>query len=60
MFDLEGNYLKSQQLAELDVMDGRFCPALTMGTALVKGVKTPLIKDVHLMIEDPLANSMRI
>ena len=37
-----------------DVMDGRFCPALTMGTALVKGVKTDLIKDVHLMIEEPL------
>lgn len=41
-------------ILHFDVMDGRFCPALTMGTALVKGVKTDLIKDVHLMIEEPL------
>jgi ribulose-phosphate 3-epimerase len=41
-------------VVHFDVMDGRFCPALTMGTALVKGTKTDLIKDVHLMIEDPL------
>ena len=41
-------------LLHFDVMDGRFCPALTMGPALVKAVRTPLLKDVHLMIEEPL------
>ncbi len=37
-----------------DVMDGRFVPQLTAGPCWVKGVKTKLLKDVHLMIEDPL------
>ena len=38
-----------------DVMDGRFCPALTAGSFFVKGIKTPLWKDVHLMVEEPCA-----
>lgn len=37
-----------------DVMDGCFTPAMTVGLPLVKAVKTPLLKDVHLMIVDPL------
>jgi len=37
-----------------DVMDGCFCPPMTFGPAFVKGVKTGLLKDVHLMIADPL------
>ena len=36
-------------------MDGCFCPMLTIGPPIVKAVKTPLLKDVHLMITDPLA-----
>ncbi|MDO9541849.1 MAG: ribulose-phosphate 3-epimerase [Kiritimatiellia bacterium] len=43
------------KLLHFDVMDGRFCPMLTMGPPLIKAVKTSLLKDVHLMIEDPLA-----
>ena len=39
-----------------DVMDGRFVPQLTVGPSFVKGFRTPLFKDVHLMIEDPLAS----
>jgi len=42
------------RLLHFDVMDGRFCPQLTFGPAFVKAVKTPLLKDVHLMIEEPI------
>jgi len=43
------------QLVHFDVMDGCFCPMLTIGPPIVKAVKTPLLKDVHLMITEPLA-----
>jgi len=43
------------RLLHFDVMDGRFCPALTFGPAFVKGVRTRLLKDVHLMIAEPEA-----
>jgi ribulose-phosphate 3-epimerase len=42
------------ELLHFDVMDGVFCPMLTLGAPVVAGLKTPLLKDVHLMIEDPL------
>jgi ribulose-phosphate 3-epimerase len=42
-------------LVHFDVMDGRFAPILTFGPPLVAAVRTSLLKDVHLMIEDPLA-----
>ena len=38
----------------VDVMDGCFCPQLTVGPAFVKALSTPLLKDVHLMIHEPL------
>jgi ribulose-phosphate 3-epimerase len=38
----------------VDVMDGCFCPMMTVGPPLIKALKTPLLKDVHLMIEEPL------
>ena len=41
------------RMLHFDVMDGHFCPSLTFGAALVKAVKTDLLKEVHLMIEDP-------
>ena len=41
-------------LVHFDVMDGRFCPMMTFGPPVIKGVKTPLLKDVHLLIEEPL------
>ena len=37
-----------------DVMDGRFCPMHTFGPPIVKACRTSLIKDVHLLIEEPL------
>src|SRR3990170_7785353 len=42
-------------LLHFDVMDGCFCPMLTLGAPVVAGLKTPLLKDVHLMIEEPLS-----
>ncbi len=37
-----------------DVMDGVFCPMLTAGEPLVRAQRTSLLKDVHLMIDEPL------
>lgn len=42
-------------LVHVDVMDGCFTPTLTVGPPFVKALKTPLLKDVHLMVRDPLA-----
>ena len=42
------------KLLHVDVMDGCFCPMMTVGPGFIKAVKTPLLKDIHLMIEDPL------
>lgn len=44
------------RLLHFDVMDGRFCPMLTLGPPLIKAIKTSLLKDIHLMIEDPLSH----
>jgi ribulose-phosphate 3-epimerase len=42
-------------LVHIDVMDGVFCPQITVGPPIVKAIRTRLLKDVHLMIDDPLA-----
>ncbi len=42
-------------LLHFDVMDGCFCPMMTVGPPLIRAVRTPLLKDVHLMVEEPLA-----
>ena len=42
------------RLVHIDVMDGVFCPMMTVGPPFVKALRTPLLKDVHLMIDDPL------
>ena len=41
-------------LVHIDVMDGVFCPMLTVGPPMIKAIRTTLLKDVHLMIADPL------
>lgn len=41
-------------MLHFDVSDGRFCPLLTAGAFFVKGTRTGLYKDVHLMLEEPL------
>jgi ribulose-phosphate 3-epimerase len=38
----------------IDVMDGCFTPVMTVGPPFVKALRTPLVKDVHLMIDEPL------
>ncbi len=42
------------KLVHIDVMDGVYCPRMTVGPPLVQALKTPLLKDVHLMIAEPL------
>jgi ribulose-phosphate 3-epimerase len=42
------------KLAHIDVMDGCFCPMMTVGPPFIKAIKTSLLKDVHLMIQEPL------
>ncbi len=41
-------------LLHFDVMDGCFCPMTTFGPPVIKAIKTPLLKDVHLMINEPV------
>ncbi len=41
-------------LVHIDVMDGCFVPQLTVGPSFVRAVRTPLLKDVHLMVGDPV------
>jgi ribulose-phosphate 3-epimerase len=40
-------------LVHLDVMDGRVWPKITAGAPILAGLKTRLLKDVHLLIEQP-------
>jgi ribulose-phosphate 3-epimerase len=41
------------ELLHIDVMDGRIWPKITVGSVFVQGVKTSLLKDVHLLIDKP-------
>jgi ribulose-phosphate 3-epimerase len=41
-------------LIHIDVMDGCFCPSLTVGAPYVKGLRTRMLKDAHLMVNEPL------
>lgn len=41
-------------ILHVDVMDGCFAPKMTVGPPLIKAMKTTLLKDVHLMVQDPL------
>ena len=40
-------------LLHLDVMDGKVWPKITAGSPFLTGLKTSLLKDVHLLIEEP-------
>jgi ribulose-phosphate 3-epimerase len=42
------------EVVHIDVMDGVFCPMTTVGPPLIKAIRTPLLKDAHLMIVEPL------
>lgn len=41
-------------MVHTDVMDGVFCPMFTVGVPFVAAQRTSLLKDVHLMIDEPL------
>ncbi len=43
-------------LAHFDVLDGCYAPMLTVGPPFIKAVKTKMLKDVHLMVREPLAS----
>lgn len=43
------------ELVHVDVMDGVYCPQLTVGAPIVKAIGPALVRDVHLMVDDPLA-----
>jgi ribulose-phosphate 3-epimerase len=40
-------------LLHLDVMDGRIWPKITAGAPILGGLRTRLLKDVHLLIDQP-------
>lgn len=42
------------RMLHIDVMDGCFVPQMTVGPLFIKALKTSLLKDAHLMIQDPL------
>ncbi len=53
--DLERLAATGTEIVHIDVMDGVYCPQMTFGPPLVKAIRTPLLKDVHLMVTDPLS-----
>lgn len=53
--DLEMLEGEGVDFVHIDVMDGVFCPQITVGPQFVNAVPDHFVKDVHLMIEDPLA-----
>lgn len=42
------------RVVHVDVMDGCFAPMMTVGPPLIRAMRTSLLKDVHLMIRDPI------
>jgi ribulose-phosphate 3-epimerase len=42
------------ELVHIDVMDGVFCPGITVGAPVVRAMPALPLKDAHLMIDDPL------
>jgi ribulose-phosphate 3-epimerase len=40
-------------LLHLDVMDGKIWPNITVGSPFLSGLKTSMLKDVHLLIDKP-------
>lgn len=42
------------RLVHIDVMDGVYCPPLTVGPPIVKAIPERFVRDVHLMIDEPL------
>jgi len=45
--------VRNADYLHIDIMDGHFVSNITIGPVVIKNLKTKLIKDVHLMIEEP-------
>jgi ribulose-phosphate 3-epimerase len=43
------------ELVHVDVGDGAFSPMFTVGAPIVKAMRTQMLKDVHLLVDDPLS-----
>ena len=52
--ELEALDTAGVELVHVDVMDGVFCPATTVGPPIVEALPDRFVKDVHLMVADPL------
>ena len=42
------------EIVHVDVMDGVFCPQTTVGPPVVRAIPESFVKDVHLMVDEPL------
>jgi len=54
--DIERLERAGARVAHFDVMDGNYVPMLTVGPPFIKAVRTAMLKDVHLMVREPLAS----
>ncbi|HEY5058888.1 MAG TPA: ribulose-phosphate 3-epimerase [Gaiellaceae bacterium] len=52
--ELEALDTAGVRLVHVDVMDGVFCPQTTVGPPLVQALPERFVRDVHLMIDEPL------
>ncbi len=51
--ELESIETAGVKLLHFDVMDGKIWPNITIGPSFVKGVKSSMLNDVHLLIDKP-------
>ena len=52
--DIECLEKEGVKFIHLDIMDGKFVPNFTFGPVVLKNLKHNMIKDVHLMVFDPV------
>jgi ribulose-phosphate 3-epimerase len=43
------------EMVHVDVMDGHFCGPLTVGPTVIRALPSSVVKDVHLLIDDPMS-----